>query len=274
MKADLHMHSINSDGHKTVNDLAKLARQNNVDIMALTDHDTVQGLNNLLKEENNGLKVICGIELSTKSNGEAIHLLGYFRNNDFKNKPILEFLDEQKRRRDERCIKMCEKLKEHFDIEINPYKLINEAKGVIARPHIAEAIVNAGYDYSFKYIFDNIIGDDSKAYIPSTRISTAEGVKLLRESDMVIVIAHPGLYKKNDINDLIKLGVDGIECIYPLHTDEMVEYFIKVAKENNLLITSGSDYHKDNDYKHGAVGQIKKVDNYDLYIENFLNKFK
>ena len=107
---------------------------------------------------------------------------------------------------------MCEKLKEHFDIEINPYKLINEAKGVIARPHIAEAIVNAGYDYSFKYIFDNIIGDDSKAYIPSTRISTAEGVKLLRESDMVIVIAHPGLYKKNDINDLIKLGVDGIEC--------------------------------------------------------------
>ena len=105
MKADLHMHSINSDGHKTVNDLAKLARQNNVDIMALTDHDTVQGLNDLLKEENNGLKVICGIELSTKSNGEAIHLLGYFKNNDFKNKPILEFLDEQKRRRDE--INLC-----------------------------------------------------------------------------------------------------------------------------------------------------------------------
>ncbi len=274
MKANLHMHSIHSDGHLPVFKLVERLEKLNFDYMALTDHDTIDGLKELKEAtKDTKIKPVFGLELSTVRNNESIHVLGYFKE-DSSFEAIESYLNMQKLKREERAKKMCDNLAKYFNINIDYEELFKYAKGVIARPHIAEMIIKNGYNYTWDEIFDKIISEDSPVYVPSTKISYDEGVELLKNSGLIAVLAHPGLYHKNRIEDLIKSGIDGIECIYPAHKDEEMEKYIKLAKENHLLITSGSDFHFDGDLRHGSLDEIRYVDFYNEYIKKFLNKLK
>ncbi len=190
------------------------------------------------------IKVIPGIELSTTYNNCSIHVLGYFKGNNYKKQLNTKFSKTQKKNIEKkRANKIVDKLKKHFNIIISFDEIMDSTKGVISRPHIAKAIVEAGYDYSWDYIFSNFIGEGCKAYVPNKTISTEEGISLLKESGAISVLAHPVLIKKTNVEDLFKLDFHGVEAIYYMNKPEDTTRFKNLAKKYNKIITGGSDFH-------------------------------
>lgn len=243
-KGDFHIHSNASDGEYLPFELIKLAALENVDIISITDHDTTSAVIDVIAEgKKNNIRVIPGIELSTLKNNESIHILGYFNGEDYNNISFQTFLNEMNNFRINRAKKIVENLQTYFNINIDYENIIKRAHGIIARPHIAREIIEEGYNYSWEYIFENIIGENSPAYVPHKKLSTEEGIHLLKSVNALTVLAHPVLIKHNSINELLKLNFDGIEAIYYSNTLKDTEYFLNTAKTNKLIITAGSDFH-------------------------------
>lgn len=258
MKADLHSHTVYSDGVFTVDELLERAIKNNVDVLAITDHDCVEG-SKYGWSTNKNIKVIYGLELSTERNNESVHILGYFK------EPLLEgslinLLEKQRKNRKERALKMLELLDVHFNIKLDPSFISNIDS--VTRGTIANEIIKQGYPYTKKHIFDYMLGKDCKAYIPASKLTTEYGIKTIHENGGIAVVAHPCLYKNNNIYDIIKLGIDGIEGRYPSKFNDEAMYR-RFAINNNLLFTAGSDFHQINDLNHGDVGQCT-IDGEDL----------
>lgn len=259
LKGDFHTHTNASDGKFSVHDLLSLAKASGVDIMSITDHDTTDNLNAAIEEGKKiGIKIIPGIELSTLHNGESIHVLGYFKDSSYMKSDLQDFLKEMKDYRVWRAKKIVSSLSKYFNINLDYDNVMKNANGVIARPHIARAIISAGYNYTYDYIFDNIINKESPAYVPNKKVTVAEGIKILKRANAVVILAHPVLIKKTSIEEMLKFDFDGIEAIYPLNSEKDTKHFISLAKENNKLITAGSDFHTDetSDTKHGKLGNI------------------
>lgn len=273
LKGDFHLHTTASDGSLNPAELVQLARLKNIDIIAITDHDTTDSLEQVSSMSlSSKVSVIPGIELSTLHNNESIHLLGYFTDDKFKDRDFQTFLHDMKNYRVNRAKKIVENLSKFFNISIDYNKVYESAEGVIARPHIAKAIIDAGYDYSWDYIFDKIISKDSPAYVPNKEVSIPEGIQILKSVNAVVVLAHPVLIRKSKPEDLILFDFDGIEAIYPLNSPEDTDKLRSLAGEHNKLITAGSDYHGNGteDTKHGDIGSV--------YLEGpaltkFLSKF-
>lgn len=259
-KGDFHLHTKRSDGKLSSIDLVNLAKQEDVDIISITDHDTIAGIAEGVKHgESIGVKVIPGIELSTLYNGKNVHVLGYFSDLDKINDTFKDFLKEMNDYRIFRAKKIVENLDNFFNIKLDYKNILEDAHGIVARPHIARAILEAGYDYSWDDIFENFIGENSPAYIPNKKLSTEEGIKLLRSMNALTVLAHPVLVKSINLEDLLQLPFHGIEAIYPMNTKEDDEKLLNYANKYNKLITAGSDFHgiADNDSKHAAtVGEV------------------
>lgn len=256
MKADLHTHSRMSDGALELKDLLIKAKNNNIDIMSITDHDII-GYDNTLVDyaKGIGIKLIPGIELSTTHKDGDVHLLGYFRDDSYKNIDFQEKLDYLKEKRISRGRQIVQNLKEYYNINIDFDKLLKNSKAIIARPHIAKAIVNAGYNYTFSEVFDTVLSKNSLAYIPNCKFPLTEGIKMLKELNAITSIAHPTLLRSNKIEDLINLDFDGLECIYPQNKIGENEKFKSLCINHNKLCTGGSDYHGlPGDIKHGDIG--------------------
>jgi predicted metal-dependent phosphoesterase TrpH len=251
MKADLHSHTTFSDGKYTVDELLDYAILNNLDMISITDHDCFDG-SILASKTDKNIKVIFGMELSTYRNDESVHILGYFKSLD-NIKVIQPILDDQVAKRKIRALAMLEKLNQLFQIKLDP-QFIYDTESV-TRGSIAREIIKQGYPYTNREIFQKMIGDDSLAYIPSTKRSTKEGIDLIHKCGGLAVLAHPMELKKNKAQDIIDLGVDGIEAIYPNRKSEEGLYR-ELAKKNNLFITGGSDFHTFNDGRHGNIGQV------------------
>lgn len=259
-RTDFHVHTNFSDGILSPKNVIDRAKKNNVSILAITDHDTVDGIIEAISVANDkDIKLIPGIELSCNYNNESIHLLGFFKDDSYKSQELSNILNEIKNRRIIRAKNMIEKLKEKFDINIDFNKVSELGGNIIARPHIARAIIDAGYPYTQDYIFDNFIGKDKPAYIPTTKISLEEGIEILHKFNSITVLAHPILIKNTPLEEFLKFKLDGIEAIYYLNSKEQEKYLISFAKKNNLLITAGSDCHGDfiNDDRHGDIGDMK-----------------
>ncbi|MFD3157712.1 PHP domain-containing protein [Haloimpatiens sp. FM7330] len=258
-KGDFHLHTNASDGGYSPEDLIELVSKEGFDIMSITDHDTLDSVERGIKYGTKlGIKVIPGIELSTMYKGETIHILGYFRDDNYKSKDFNNFLIGMGEYRIYRGKKIIENLKKYFHIEVSYEKVVESAKGVIARPHIAKAIIDKGYNYTWKYIFDNILGKDSPAYIPNKKIDVSEGIQMLKDLNAVVVLAHPVLIKNSSIDEMMQFDFDGIEAIYPLNSKEDEKKFLDTAKKYNKFITAGSDFHGlgKNDTTHGKPGDI------------------
>lgn len=157
-----------------------------------------------------------------------------------------------------------------FNIIINFDDVLSNGKDTIARPHIARAIINAGYPYDNEYIFQNFIGKDCRAYVPTLKLSTEDGVSLLKSYNALVFLAHPKLITNSPIDKFLKMNLDGIEAIYFQNTKDEEEKFINISIENNLLISCGSDFHGNlnDDKKHGDIGSMNMPS---IYFKNFLN---
>jgi len=264
MKADLHSHTIYSDGIYSVYDTVLLAKEKGLSLVAITDHDNLDSYSEYLKiKDSLDIDVLIGIELSTWYQNENIHILGYFYNNSGPGEELLMFLYDMKLRRVNRAKKMIDNLNKYFNLNLNYEEIAALSKDIIARPHIARYI-SKKYNMDLKEVFTKYLSNESKAFVPTTNMSTKEAIDLLHRNNAIAVWAHPVLNKgKIHEIDIINMGIDGIEGVYPNNTKDDTVYYREISNKYNLLFTGGSDFH--DHISHGDMG--------DCYIEdNDINK--
>lgn len=267
MKADLHTHTIYSDGKLSVKELIEKAINYKLDYISITDHDTLEAYNDIFSNPNykynDKIKIVAGIEISTTRNNESVHLLGYFKNNNYDIKELKEMLLTQKRNREERAEKIIVLLKQYFNIILD-YNEIKQDYGIVARPHIANAIIKKGYNYTYNEVFRKLIGTNCLAYVPTSYMTTKEGIEFLKRNNALAILAHPSLLRNNNLEDIIALGVDGIEAFYPSNTIEQTNSYL--AYKDKILVTGGSDYHGDN--SHYEIGsQFLEGENLNILLK-------
>lgn len=270
-KIDLHTHTNASDGNLTPKELIKEAEKKELIAIAITDHDTVDGLDEALSAKSS-VEVVPGVEISCdapKNGFIDFHILGLFV--DHKNKAIIDLLEKSKKARIEQKKLIIKRLNElGYDITFN--EAMNFAKGEIGRPHIAMALMK-NYPDKFKEIkdvFDKVLGNKKPGFVPRKTIITGkETIDAIHKAGGKAILAHPGVYSdehaKQLIDFFVKEGGDGIETDYSYHmniigiTKEMekqkIEFFKKIAKEQNLLESGGSDYHGTS--KRVPLGELK-----------------
>ena len=241
MRGNLHNHSTYSDGIKTIEELNEMAIENNYDVIAITDHDTLDGYDTISKIDTK-VRIITGVEMKCKYKGESVHILGYFSGKPDDN--AIKYFDVLKNKRDIRCRNMLKKLKDIFNLDISYEEVKKLSSGAIGRPHIARAICNK-YNISFDEAFDKYIGNNSPAYIMETDLDIEEVINFLDKYNALKVIAHPIQIKKSDFRELVKYNFDGIEAVHPDQDEEYSNMIREFAKENNLIVTGGADYHGD-----------------------------
>jgi hypothetical protein len=251
MLIDLHVHSTASDGTCTPEELLEEAADKGIEVLAITDHDTINGV----KELPNVFKdviVIKGVEISAEFNG-VLHILGY--SVDPNNERIDQTLTELQDYRLKRNLIMIEKMKSHgFDITLEELKEVGN-DDLIGRPHFASLMIKKGYVDSYDEAFEKYLKKGALFYVDKKRLSPKESIEMILEADGIPVIAHPyqtGL-PDEEFEGLIKelkgYGLAGIEVFYPYHTDEMIEFYLNIAKKYELVVTAGSDYHGYNELK-------------------------
>ncbi|KKD36589.1 PHP domain-containing protein [Limnoraphis robusta] len=238
---ELHCHTTYSDGTLTPSELVEAAIQAGVKAIAITDHDTLSGWQEAFAAAKDAdIEIVPGVELSTVYNERSLHILGFYPNKNKLYNPLKERLEGRKRR----AQKIINKLAElGYPIELPPM-----GEGIAAsRPHIAKALVQAGYVESQKEAFDKWLGDDQSAFIQYEKFSSEEGIKLLLDCDAIPVWAHPYLFRGGEVEtvlkELVQAGLMGIEVYHPSHTPEQIQHLEFLCTEYHLLKTGGSDYH-------------------------------
>ena len=245
---DLHVHSNKSDGSLSPSDLVLEAKKKGLKAFALTDHDTVDGIDEAMAaSENSGVIVIPGIELSTEYEGKDIHIVGLLIDKEqptFRDK-IQEFVDS----RIQRNHKMCQKLTE-AGCPLTYEELVEEFPGaVITRAHYAQILLKKGYTKSLKEAFERYIGDRGPCFIPREKITPEDGVKLILSAKGIPVLAHPLLYGMGKerlqilVDRLKDAGLEAIEAVYCTYSPSEETQMREFAKKNGLLISGGSDFH-------------------------------
>lgn len=251
---DMHSHTINSDGTYTVEELVELAKNKGLKVIAITDHDTVDGLLdekkiNILEKEYD-IKIIRGIEMSCNLNGKDVHILGYFLN--LQDKDFLNELKNISKIRDERNEKIIKKL-EKINLPVTMKDLDQVVKGnIISKAHFAEVMIKKGYVNSKAEAFQNYLGKNGLAFVEKKDYQPEKAVMLLNKNGAFISLAHPKYISESveEIEKLIKrlipLGLKGIEINYYSFNKNDKEMYKKLADKFNLLITGGSDFHGGN----------------------------
>lgn len=246
---DLHTHTRFSDGSLTPTEVVELARCEGLSAVAITDHDGIGGLEEALDAGKRlGIEVVPGVELNLEHDQVTMDLLGYF----FDCCPGDEMeaeLATLRGYRDERNARILARLAElGMPIEQAALDTIAE-DGAAGRPHIGEALRQAGYVESVSEAFRLYLGRGKPAWVDRRRLSLRRAVALLRTSGGLPVIAHPGIIRtdRSGLASLVReaagLGVVGLECHYPLHDDAMVAFCLALCDRFGLAPTGGSDFH-------------------------------
>ena len=270
MKADLHMHSVYSDGTYTPEELVLKAKSYGIDMIALTDHDSFDGIKELEEYgKKYGVKTIKGAEITTNLNGEAIHILVYFKNEV--PKEILDYNHEFSFRRRKRAIDMANNLNKYFNLDVDVNKL-SYMEGNLTRGHLIRLIMERHPEFDRKGAFNKYLSKDSIAYIKSTDLTPTEMIDFYKKYNCLIVLAHPTLYSEEALKTLFNLNFDGIEAIYQRYENHDREYFINVAKEKGWFITAGSDFHGTIDFSHKDLGSVYLEDkDIEIFLERVDN---
>ena len=242
MKLDLHTHTIYSDGDLDVLGNVSKAMEYGFDAIAITDHDNIASWQDIDKNEY-PIKVIKGVELSTRYRGDSVHILGYYLKDGGDYTELETFLEKNRQDRLDRLDKMI-KLLEKLGIFLTKEEILQEADGAVARPHVARAILKKYPEMGLNMddVFERYIGHEAPAYVPVNDLSVEEAIDLLHRNHCLAIIAHPLLIHKFDYRELESFSIDGLECFYP-YSDGFHQEVIDFAEKNQLLVTGGSDFH-------------------------------
>lgn len=256
---DLHVHSNRSDGVLSPAQLVDYAMEKGLAAFALTDHDSVDGLDEALSRAEHLRRtlppdkaqhvpeVIPGIEFSTEYQGKDVHVLGlyiHYHNNDFQ-----KYLQDFVASRVSRNRKMCTLLQK-AGIDISYEALLAEfPDAVITRAHYAKFLLSHHYTQSMKEAFDRYIGDHCSCFVPREKVTPEQAVKLILQADGIPVLAHPVLYHMSDerletlVRRLKEAGLMGIEAIYSTYSPAEERQIRRLAGAYQLAISGGSDFH-------------------------------
>lgn len=257
-RIDLHTHSTASDGELGPSEVVRFARQLGLTTLALTDHDTTDGVAEAQQAGAElGLEVIPGIEINSEGEHGDAHILGYFV--DPSEPRLQEQLEAIRDARVGRAKGMLKKLGEMgMPLEWKRVMAIAGDAVSIARPHVARAMVEAGYVASTQEAFDKYISNDGPAYVNRLRLTMSEAIGLIHGAGGVAVIGHPAHSRLvHLIPQLVQAGLDGIEVYYPLHTPEQQAELLEMAAHYNLVVTGGSDFHTLADAGHAMLGSVE-----------------
>ena len=246
MKADLHLHSTASDGTCAPDELVRRAHAMGLTCLALTDHDSAEGIEPAVREaERLHMAFIPGVELSCGASKE-IHILGYGVDADCPS--FRAFCEGRRREREERAAQMVERLAQAG--KPVPLARVRElARGVVARPHVARALVEAGHASSVSDAFDRFLTPGRCGYVPKREVRVAEAVEVIRRAGGVAVLAHPMELRLGDaaLTSLVEewraQGLAGIEVYHPSAANNRTPFLLALARRLSMLVTGGSDYH-------------------------------
>ncbi|PIF02815.1 MAG: phosphatase [Propionibacterium sp.] len=250
MRIDLHLHSAVSDGTDSVEQLVRKAHSQGLDVIGLCDHDTFDGIEQAKAAADKvGIEVICGIEISCAVGDTSIHLLGY--GCDRSNQKLNAELAHIRESRLNRIPKMCAKLTD-LGMPITFAEVLAQADqaGSVGRPHVADALVAAGYVANRKEAFDNLISADNLAYVPRYATELAVAIDLVHQAGGAAVIAHPWARGADQVITaeylatlLHQTQLDGIEVDHQEHNEIQRTQLRELANSLGLITTGASDYH-------------------------------
>lgn len=247
----MHVHSTFSDGTFNVDMLARAAKKRHLSLICLTDHDTTAGLSSFSAAcAREGVEHLGGIELSADAPC-TLHILGYRVSPG--NRRLETRLDDIRRFRGERNLKICSKLNElGMDITMDEVEAVSGGQ-VVARPHFARVMIKKGYASSISEAFTKYLGFGALAYVPRVRLSAEESITLINGAGGLAVLAHPLQTKLDDcglrklLSRLKDAGLWGIEAVYGSHSPEDIYRFLSLGSEFGLYATAGSDFHGQSD---------------------------
>ena len=251
---DLHTHSNKSDGSYSPTELVDYAITKGLSAVALTDHDTIDGLaeavshaDKLAQENLTSIEVVPGIEFSTKQDDKDVHIVGLYiayDDPDFRAK-LQDFIDS----RTGRNIKMCRNL-QAAGIDISYDKLMaRNPDAVITRAHYASYLFEEGYVKSRQEAFARYLGDHTKYFVPREKVTPVQAVELILQIGGIPILAHPPLYHMGKerlehlVSDLKDAGLMGIEALYSTYTNQDERDMMNLADKYDLLLSGGSDFH-------------------------------
>jgi len=245
---DLHTHSVYSDGTFTPREIVDAAISKGLYAVALTDHNTVDGLTEFVAAaKGKSIDIVCGAEFSVDYEGTELHLLGLFIKDEYFPQ-ISELMNDYVRRKEQSNVQLIEALNKHG--VLLDYDEIKKStpNGKINRAHIAEAITAKGYTKSIKEAFERFLSKSGGLYIEPKRISLWGMLDVIKEIDALSVLAHPFLNLKESallklLTQAKKLGLNGMECAYSLYDSKTYDISLKIAENFKLLKSGGSDFH-------------------------------
>lgn len=265
---DLHVHTTASDGTSTPRELVDQAREAGLSAVAITDHDTIDGIAPArLRGVETGIEVISGVEISaTFDPPGTLHILGYFI--DETHPALLDRIQWVQTQRSNRNPRIIERLNDlGLEITLEDAQRIS-GSGQLGRPHIAQALVDRGQVASLQEAFDRYLDSSAPAYVQKEKLSPEESIRLIRESGGVAVLAHPYQTRRKSlaeleslIAELAEIGLGGIECYYSRHTADQTATYLAFAERYGLVATGGSDFHGTSkpEIRLGAAGSADEI---------------
>lgn len=240
---DLHMHSTFSDGRYTPTQLVEVAAAKGLAVLALTDHDSWNGVAEAqaAAARLGNIRVLTGVELGTQCENDSVHILGYHVNMSCE--PLHAKMDEMRHGRELRLTRMLAKLDGlGYHIEVEACDPKNRAVG---RPHVAKALVAAGYFNTVQEVFDALLHRGGPAYVPQPKLAPEEAVQLIHEAGGIAVLAHPSELSDGTLPERLLRAVpfDGVEVYHPSADKKAQTKWLQLAQELQLLVGGGSDFH-------------------------------
>lgn len=265
-KVDLHIHTSASDGLLAPFDILELARKGGIETIAVTDHDTISGIEESLKADSlyPSVAVIPGIEFSVRYSPGDLHLVGLFI--DHTNPALLSKVNELSLARSERGRRIVDDLRS-AGINIEYDEVVREAAGgAIGKPHVARVLVRHGYAADFQDVFTKYLEKGTPGFAPKKKVEIEEAISLVKEASGIPILAHPvslGLENYDEYYDEIsrftEIGLEGIEVYASMHSKNDVKLFSLIAEDLELLISGGSDFHGDKKEKLGYYGGGRRI---------------
>ncbi|MDQ7815654.1 MAG: PHP domain-containing protein [Melioribacteraceae bacterium] len=271
VKIDLHTHTTYSDGTYSPSELVCKAKVAGLDIISITDHDSVNGIKEaIIVGKEIGVEIIPGLEISTDLDDKEVHLLAYFI--DIENEELQKYLSFFRDERFHRAKRIVQKLR-NLGLSITIDDVVDHAQNsAIGRPHIANALVNLGLINNYYEAFEKYIGDYGPAYERKIHVSPQSATKLISDSGGLSFVAHPGYMKETILIDLIKAGIDGIEVLHPSHSDSQINFYRGIVNQYCLLESGGSDFHGGKKEDSSTLGKYFISPNHLEAMRNMLHK--